>query len=158
MKNKYQDAVITYICNKRSYEIIKNNPNISKIYIFEKDDYRRLWAESKLKLVKELRALITSIKADRYDIVFDMSLGYIYSLILFLFAGIPIRIGFHYRKRGKFLTHKLTIEGFNEKHVIEYYLDLGAMIGLDTSDKEMELVVPQEEQAWADAYLLKESV
>ena len=53
IKNRYSDTKITYICNKRSYDIIRNNPHVSKVYIFEKDDYRAIWAESRLKLLKE---------------------------------------------------------------------------------------------------------
>ena len=116
IKKKYPGSSITYVGNRRSYDILKNNHHISKIYIFEKDEYRKLWAESKLRLAKELFSLINNLKRDSYTILFDMSLGYIYSLILFLFVGIPIRIGFNYRDRGKFLTHKVTIDGFNKKN------------------------------------------
>ena len=158
LNKKYPGSSITYICNKRSYDILKNNPHISNIYIFEKDDYRKLWAESKLKLVKELTSLIGSLKQDSYDMVFDMSLGYIYSLVLLLFVGIPIRVGFNYRARGRFLTHKVTIDGFNKKHVIEYYLGLGGLVGLDISDKEMELAIAREDRTWADVYLSEERI
>ena len=158
IKKKYPGSSITYVGNRRSYDILKNNHHISKIYIFEKDEYRKLWAESKLRLAKELFSLINNLKRDSYTILFDMSLGYIYSLILFLFVGIPIRIGFNYRDRGKFLTHKVTIDGFNKKHVIEYYLELGRHLGLNISDKEMELVISQEDREWADACLSKHDV
>jgi len=158
LKKKYPDSSITYICNKRSYDILKNNPHISNIYICEKDDYRRLWAESRLGLVKELSSLINNLRQDSYDMVFDMSLGYIYSLVLLFFVGIPIRVGFNYRKRGRFLTHKVTIDGFNKKHVIEYYMELGGLLGLDISDKEMELSIGQEDRVWAERYLREQGV
>src|SRR3989338_8592961 len=158
LKKKYPDSSITYICNKRSYDILKNNPHISNIYICEKDDYRRLWAESRLGLVKELSSLINNLRQDSYDMVFDMSLGYIYSLVLLLFVGIPIRVGFNYRARGRFLTHKVTIDGFNKKHVIEYYVGWGGLVGLDISDKEMELAIAREDRTWADVYLSEERI
>ncbi len=153
IKRRYQSLSITYICNKRTEGILKSNPNISNIYIFEKDDYRQLWGESRLKCLKKIYVFIGMLKRDKYDVVIDMSLGYLFSLILYLFVRIPIRIGFNYRDRGRFLTHKLDIEGFNSKHVIEYYLELGKFLSLEAADKEMELVVAKEYAVWADRYL-----
>ena len=52
IKKKYPSSVITYVCNKRTEGILKNNPNISNMYVFEKDDYRAIWKESKIKCLK----------------------------------------------------------------------------------------------------------
>jgi len=153
IKRKYPRASIAYVCNKRTEGILKNNPNVSKIYIFEKDDYRDLWNESKLGCLKRVHSFIKELKKDKYDAVVDMSLGYIFSLLLYVFTAIPFRIGFNYRNRGRFLNHKVDIEGFNKKHVIEYYLELGNIFDLDPQDKEMELTVSSEDSVWADRFL-----
>lgn len=153
IKKRYPSVSITYICNKRAVGILMGNPDISQIRIFEKDDYRKLWQESRLKTLKSIHTFLKELKKERYDVVFDASLGYMASLLMAIFAGIPVRVGFNYRDRGKFLTHKLDIKGFNDKHAIEYYLGLGGLLGLDTSDKEMELFVNEDNRAWADKFL-----
>jgi len=156
IKKKYPEAAITYMCNRRTEGILKNDSNIFNIYVFEKDEFRLLWEESKIKCLNKIYSLIKKIGEDKYNVLVDMSLGYIYSLFLSIFAAIPKRIGFNYRNRGRFLTHKVDIDAFDNKHVIEYYLDLGKPLGLDSQDKKMSISVKKEDSLWADNFL-KES-
>lgn len=158
LDKRYPGAVITYICNKRAYGIIKDNPRISNIYIFEKDDYRRLWKESRVRCLRSLNEFLGSLRRQRYDVAIDMSLGYQASLLICLFVRIPHRIGFNYRNRGRFLNERVELDGFRDRHVIEYYLDLGARVGVDTSDKEMELFVSEADKAWAAIFLASHGV
>lgn len=158
IKRKFPACHITYVCNRRTEGMLKNHADISSIYVFEKDEYRALWEESKLKCLKKTYSFVKKIASDKYDILIDMSLGYIYSLALSIFAGIPVRIGFNYRKRGRFLTHKVDIGSFDSKHVIEYYLGLGSALGLDTSGKEMNLTVSREDSAWAEKFLKENGI
>ena len=158
IKAKYPAATISYICNKRAFGVIKDNPAIGKIYIFEKDDYRKLWEESKLKCIRKVHTFLRGLKKDRYDVVFDVSLGYMASLLMATVVRIPVRIGFNYHKRGKFLTAKVDIQGFNDVHAIEYYLKLGESLGLDTSDKQMELFVSSKDKSWAKTCLAEHGI
>jgi len=153
IKKKYPDASITYICNRRAEGVLRNNANINDIYIYEKDDYREIWKKSKIKCVKAVYSLIKKIRNDKYDVMIDMSLGYIYSLFLGTLASIPFRIGFNYRDRGMFMSRKVDVDGFKDKHVIEYYLELGKFLGLDPSDKDMELRVLPEDAEWANKFI-----
>lgn len=153
IRRKYPAAAITYICNKRTEGMLKNDPNVSAIYVFEKDEYRLLWEESKMKCFKKIYAFIKNIRKDRYDALIDMSLGYIYSLFLAIFTAIPMRVGFNYRDRGRFLTHKVEIRAFDNKHVIEYYLELGKALGADSLDKEMSVFITSEDSLWAKKFL-----
>jgi lipopolysaccharide heptosyltransferase II len=73
------------------------------------------------------------VKEGRFDTSIDLSLGYQYSLLL-KFMGVAKRTGFDYRNRGKFLTHKVKIDWFRNKHVVEYYLDLLRFFDIDISD------------------------
>ena len=45
--------------------------------------------------------------------------------------GIKKRIGLNYKNRGKFLTQKIDIEDFDNKHVVEYYLDLLRLLDIN---------------------------
>jgi len=153
LKLKYPDASITYVCNRRTEGLLKNDPNLASIHTFEKDEYRVLWNESKIKCIKKISSLIKRIGGSRYDILIDMSLGYIYSLMLAIFGSIPVRVGFNYRNRGRFLTHKVDIKAFDKEHVIEYYLELGKVLGIDTASKEMCIAITKEDALWAREFL-----
>lgn len=158
IKKKYPASLITYICNRRACGALQHNPNISNLYIFEKDEYKKLWNESKIKCLKKIHSSISAFNKERYDVMVDMSLGHTFSMLLFFMSSIPVRIGLNYRNRGKFLTHKINIEGFSDKHVVEYYFELGRVLGLDLSDKRMELVVPGEEKRQADESLAQNGI
>lgn len=153
LKKAYPDSSIGYVCNKRAYGIIKDNPQVSSIHIFEKDDYRKLWKKSKIKCLKSLYSLLKKLDGAGYDIAVDMSLGYQCSLLLSVFTHIKRRVGFNYRDRGRFLTDKIRLEGFNAKHVIEYYLDLGRLLGVEAAAMDMEVYVSDDDRRWAERFL-----
>jgi ADP-heptose:LPS heptosyltransferase len=60
-----------------------------------------------------------------------------------IFAGIRQRLGFNYKKRGRFLTHRLELEGYENRHVIEYYLDLLKFLSIEPKSKNLSLFVPE---------------
>jgi heptosyltransferase-2 len=158
IKKKYPVSEITYVCNRRAHGILMANPRISKLHVFEKDEYRKTWEVSKVRALRDIYRFLRLLKKEKFDIVFDASLGYMASLLMAVIVGIPVRVGFNYRKRGKFLTHKLNIRGFNDKHAIDYYLGLGDLLGLGIDDKEMELFVCDADKAWARGFLASNGI
>jgi ADP-heptose:LPS heptosyltransferase len=52
-----------------------------------------------------------------------------------------VRAGFDYKNRGRFLNRRLVLprEGFVRKHMIEYYADIGRLLGVEIKDKVPEL-------------------
>ena len=139
LKERFPGARLDYICNRRTSDLLKSNTRIDKIIVFEKDEFRRSLEDSKIGFLKELKGFIQKIRHNRYDIAISFSLGYQMGLVLAL-SGIPRRFGFNYRKRGMFLTDRHTVQGFNDKHVIEYYMDLIGHLGIScTREKNIEL-------------------
>lgn len=154
LKDKHPDCVIGYICNKRAYEVMRSNPKIDKLFIYEKDDFRLAWDRSKRECFKLVCGLLKIIKKEHFDIAIDLSLGYQYSLLL-SFIGIRKRFGFNYKRRGRFLTGKIDIDGFSGKHVIEYYCDILKFLGINLTDLKLspKVYVTKEDIAWADEFL-----
>ncbi len=154
LRETYPDSFIGYLCNKRSYEVLKTNPNLNKFFVYEKDDYRAVWEQSRAKYLKMLLTFLGSIRKERFDIVVDLSLGSQYSLIS-AFLGIKRRVGFNYRDRGRFLTNKIDIDGFNEKHVIEYYSDMLKLFGIDQNEfsRSPKVYLTGQDTVWAGEFL-----
>lgn len=154
LKTAYPGSFIGYVCNKRSYEVIRSAPNIDKIFTYEKDDYRDCWQRSKIACLGKIFDFLKTIKAQKFDIAIDLSLGYQYSFLLKL-IGIRQRIGFNFRKRGKFLTKKIDMNGFNDKHVIEYYCDIVKLLGVDsgTITPSPKIYLTAADRVWADGFL-----
>ena len=123
IKEKYPLSYIAYICNIRAREAIETNPDIADIFVFERDEYRRLWKSSKLACIRKFLSFWKDIRNKGFDIAIDLSMGKEYSFLCW-FVGIKERRGLDYKKRGKFLTHKVFIKGFTDKPVADYFLDV----------------------------------
>ncbi|MFA6321087.1 MAG: glycosyltransferase family 9 protein [Candidatus Omnitrophota bacterium] len=130
LRKRFPDSFIAYVCNKRSSELLNTNPNLNKIFIYEKDDYRIIWERSRLEYCRKLFQDMLGLKKFKFNIFIDLSMAYQYSLLAKV-VGIKKRIGFNYRNRGRFLTDKINIKGFDEKHVIECYLAILTLLDID---------------------------
>ena len=157
IRKKFPKIYIGYVCNARTAEILKANPYVDSVFVFEKDYYRNLARNSKIKCLKEFIRLLKTIKKDKFDLAIDLSLGREYSFFSWL-IGIKKRIGFNYKNRGKFLTNKINIDGYEGKHVVEYYLDLLKDLNVDFKEGNLDLFLPSVIKGWSTRYLSEHGV
>ena len=159
LKRNFPDSFIGYVCNRRVSELMEQDPHINRVYVYEKDDYRDMWRRSRIECFKRIWGLLKSIRAERFDISIDLSLTYHYTMLLF-FLGVKERVGFNYRSRGKFLTKKMDIEGFSNRHVIEYYLDLLRLLAIDPAvyKAEPHVYIGDSEITWSSNFLAENGI
>ena len=117
------NSYIAYICNLKVKDILVTNPDINEVFVFERDEYRNEWKKSKIRSIIKFLGFWREIKKKKFDVVFDLSLGKEYAFFCWR-AGIKDRRGFDYKGRGRFLNYKIPFDGFNDKLIAEYYLDL----------------------------------
>ena len=152
IKMTLRGSEVDYLCNARTKDVIGSNPDVDEVFVYEKDDFVRLWETSKISCIKALWELFTSIRNKKYDAVFDFTLSRKFGLA-FLLSGIPKRIGLDYKKRGLFLTNKIPLRGFEKRHVTEYYLDLLRFLDVPKSMNKLELSVTESDLEWAGNHL-----
>lgn len=145
-------AYLAYLCNARTQELLAGSPHLDRVFVFEKDEYRNLWQRSRVAAIKRFVGFAQSIRRERFDLVLDLSLGDRYSLVLKL-LGVSRRVGFDFRGRGRFLTQRIPLEGFHERHVVEYYLDLARLLGCRPQDQPLQFPVGNDAREWAQACL-----
>jgi len=158
IKEKYSGSYIAYICNIRTKEILETNPDVDEVFVFERDEYRSLLKKSKIKALKRLLSFWMEIKKRRFDLLLDLSLGKEYAFFSWL-IGIKERRGFNYKGRGRFLTHKVAFEGFNDKPVAEYYLDIiSEPSAISHQPSATVLLTTDKDEACVDDFLKKAGV
>ncbi|MFA5142624.1 MAG: glycosyltransferase family 9 protein [Candidatus Omnitrophota bacterium] len=159
IKRIFPQSYIGYICNRRVSELIRTNPHLGRIFVYEKDDYREIWRHSKMRCLVKILAFLRDVRKERFDVSIDLSLNYQYSM-LFKLIGIKTRAGFNYRNRGKFLTHKIDIESFDDKHVVEHYLDVLRLLGVDPSKgiAAPKIYVSEESRRFGEKFLEENSI
>ena len=151
LKVAYSESYIGYICNIRAKDVLLGNPQIDEIFVFEKDEYRALWKEAKLKCIKRLISFLMAVKKAKFNVVIDLSLGHQYSFFLW-FIGVKKRVGYNYRNRGRFLTDKIDIVGYEDKPVADYYLDLLKFLGIKPKRFNLTMIVSAKDKTWADEF------
>ena len=156
VKEAYPQSVIGYWCNERTASILKDNKDINKIYPLSRGDIKKIYNRSKIKGITETFSLLRAIKKERFDIALDFSLDHRYGFLCKV-AGIPRRIGYDYKGRGRFLTDKLILDGYSQKHIVEYYLDLLSFLNIRQKQAGLKLTISEEAKNNAKRRLLKES-
>ncbi len=140
LKEAYPDCFIGYWCNRRVRPLLEANPKINKLFDLNRGDLKKLFKKSFFSGLWETLKLGREIKEGNFNICFDFSLDHRYSLFAKI-IGIRRRVGFNYKNRGRFLTERIELGGYSDKHVVEYYLDLLRFLNIEAKDKSMELII-----------------
>lgn len=154
LKESYPDLYIGYVCNSRTAAILQSNPKIDKVIIYDSDDFKEASQKSKMIVFRKLGGFLREIKKERFDTSIDVSLSDFTGWVTWM-AGIKRRVGFKYKSRGFFLNQKLMLKGYEDKHVVEYYLNLLESVGIKIDKKNLELNIDQTDRDWADQFLAK---
>lgn len=132
---------IDLLLGSRTRELFEHNPHVSRIYEWDKSSLRGF--SQKWTHFWKLTRTFFAIGRRGYQAVFDLSPRAQYA---FLFFWVPVRIGFNFKNRGFFLTHRVEIpEGFVGKSVTEYYLDLTRLIGIEPGQIKTEFFFGEED-------------
>ncbi len=152
LKKKYPDSFIAYLCNSQAAPLLQHNPAINELLFYSRGDFKKIKKQSYARYVGALGKAFTHLRSLKFDIAVDLSLTGHYVFAMWL-AGIRQRWGFDYKKRGWLLTNKIILNGFKDKHVVDYYRDLLSQIGVNIFQKRLELYLGQDDIAWADNFL-----
>jgi len=152
IRDAYPAGFLGYWCNQRVAPMLQYNPDIDTAFGVSRGDLKKTWSESKIKGITDFYGLLRQLKTGHYDAAIDFSLDCRYSLLAQL-AGIKRRIGFDYKKRGRFLTDKLALDGYSGKHVVDYYLELLKFLEVEPRSRQLYLYTGQQEQSQSKKFL-----
>ena len=152
VKANFPQVQIDYVANQRAAPMLEEQTIINNVYVYERDEFKKLYDRSKISFYKEIRAFLKKLKKVQYDMVFDFSLNPTINFFTWL-IGIKKRIGFNFRNRSPLLTTKVPFQGFEDRHVVEHYLDILKILGWNTKTHQMTLEVSERDRQWAKEFL-----
>jgi lipopolysaccharide heptosyltransferase II len=157
LRQAYPEASIAYLANRRNADWLKVDPNLDRIFVYERDEFVQVYRQNPLKFVQKWFEFYKAIKQEGFDLVLDYSLN---STFGFLSAacGIKKRVGLDYRKRGRFLTDRIPFKGYDDKHIIEYNLDLLRYLQISVQTNQMVFNVPAQDLQWAKKWILENNI
>jgi heptosyltransferase II len=144
LRNHFPDAYISCLVISRCEEVLKNNPRINEIIVYDEyGKHKSLWA--KIKFIRYLRK-------KHFDSVYILHPSLRRAMIGFL-AGIPNRIGYSTKKRGFLLTKAIPINP-ESMHKVDYFLNLLDQVGIPNVDRKCEFFLSEKDKN--DAALILE--
>jgi lipopolysaccharide heptosyltransferase II len=153
IKEVIPEVRIYYLCNRRTYPLLKVNNFLERVYLFEKDEWREILKKSKPAFFKKTVSFFQELKKENFDTIFDLSLNSSYGAF-FKLLGIKRRIGFNFKNRGIFLTHRKDLpSGYKDKHVADYYLELLDFLDIKPKRFKFDLFLKEEDLRRAERIL-----
>ena len=125
LRHKFPRAHITLMVRPYVYDVVKDNPHVDEVLMYDKNAKHRNWRVSFL--------YSQELKKKKFDVVliFNPTLR---AHLMSYCAAIPIRIGYSRKWGGLLLTHKLKdLKYEGRKHEYEYCFDLLKPLGLDST-------------------------
>jgi heptosyltransferase-2 len=143
LRSGFPHAQITLLVNATVAELLKNNPHLDRIRVYDKaGEHRGL--VGKFKLSQEL-------SSESYDLAVLFQNAFEAALLAKL-AKIPIRYGYPTDGRGFLLTHHSPLPRA-ACHQVEYYLHLLKPLGWSGDSRRLWLATTDEENAAAKEYI-----
>ncbi len=149
IRRNYPKSFIACIVPSRCYHILKGNPHLDEIIIFDEKDRHKSTVE-KLKFISYL-------KAKDFDVAFLLHRSLTRALICRL-AAIPERIGYLTKKRRFLLTKKIVAPDIHSLHRIDYYLNIIEKAGLRCEDRFTEFFIGEEDLRFVEEALNKKGI
>jgi len=157
IKDRFPGVFIGYWSNLRVEEVLEDNPKVDRVFALSRGDLKKIFLKSKKQGFKALIDLWREIKNEGFDVALDYSLDHRYGLFCKL-AGINKRIGFNYKGRGRFLSTKVLLLGYQSRHVVDYDLDLLRVEGIVPSRSSLETGVSEVAKADAGKLLREQGI
>ncbi len=157
LKQALPQCGIGFVANARTAEIMRRHPDISDVFVYERDDFKEAYRKSRVLFWQKASRLIGEIRDKQYDAVIDLSMNSQSGLFM-SWAGIRERIGYDFKGRGRFLTTRVPLKGFSDKHVAEYYMDLLKCLGIEPVFKPMAFPLSDEDRRWAEDLFKKNGI
>ena len=157
LKYHFPESFIGYVANQRTAAFLVDYPKVNQVFVYERDEFNRLYRTSKQQFMKKGLRFLQEIKQAQFDLVIDLSLNGTMSFLMGL-IGIPRRIGFNYKNRSFFLTTKIKLDGYEKKHVVDYYLSLLEELGCEVKFRELEFPLKDGDRQWVQEFWKKNGI
>ncbi len=155
LKENFPSNEIDVLLGSRTKEVFEYNPDVRDIIVFDKGRFDKAGFIKKMGLLSEV---FRKFKNKGYDLMVDLSNAPEYGFFGKFILRVPVRVGFDYKKRGRFLTKKVPLKGFEGRHIVEFYLDLLRKLEIPVTDNNLHMHITDGQLRWAEDFLAKNKI
>lgn len=157
LKTRFPDSSIDILCKPSGSEILKQDPRINKILIY---DFPWTAFKNKYNLLKwdwkGMWSCIKKAKSESYDLILDARGDIRNNIVSFLIRARK-RVGYDWTGGGFFLTDVVRFD-YKNKHRIDAWAALLTYLGVDTGILRPQIFISQKAQSWAVDFLESKGV
>lgn len=144
VRERFPSAFIAVLVAAGSEAMLTGHPLIDEVIVYDRTRRPRNFftkAKQEISFVREIRRR-------RFDLAIDLTSGDRPALLAYL-SGARYRVGADPKGKGfwgkRFLyTHRRRFDN-NRNHMVEQNLDVVRQVGIDTDDRSLSIVIPEEE-------------
>jgi len=148
LRKKFPDAYIAVLLPQNTAELLKNNPYLDEIILFNPLSERK-FPYCDFGLVKELRCR-------KFDCSIHLHRSFTRRFCAYL-SGIERRIGYNEKYRGFLLTDKVASQR-DKIHRAEYYFNLAKVLEAEDDGLGLNLFLEQEELEAMRSFLERQNI
>jgi lipopolysaccharide heptosyltransferase II len=152
-------AAVDYVGNARTAVFLREDPRLGRVLCYERDEFIAVYRRSPWQFLMRWKEFLAQLRAGQYDLAIDLSMGSPVGFAIFL-AGIPLRLGYDHKGRGRWMTHKVPFLRYEGRHVVDFHLDLMGEVHrlLGSAAKaggspRTRMFVPQEDEKRAASFM-----
>ncbi|MFA5261928.1 MAG: glycosyltransferase family 9 protein, partial [Candidatus Omnitrophota bacterium] len=157
IKNTYPGCSIIYVANRRAADALAHNPCVDRVIIYEQSDFVAALKKSRRRYWLKIVSFVRAIRNEQCDIAFDLSLNSGINFLIWC-GGVKNIVGYNYRHRSFFLNQAFPLSGYEDRHVVEYYLALGEAAGVKSVFRHLEMPFAFEDRTWAEEFFRKQGL
>jgi heptosyltransferase-1 len=153
LRRAFPSARLVWLADEANKDLLIHNPRLDRVAIWPRARWARLRKEGHYGiLLREFRALVRSLREERFDWVLDLQ-GLMKSGVWAALAGGRTRIGLGSREGSQFLMTKRIDRRTESNTIGNDYLKLAVELGLDTEVFAMDFVPGDEAETEAGRVL-----
>lgn len=147
IKETFPEAKLTWVVEPPSLDLMKMNPCVDKIILFNKKNFRTLKG-----FMKEFFPFKHELQEESYDAVLDLQ-GLFKSAAIAFFAKSNIKLGICNMRELSDKISKPVIGENAEGHIVERYLDTARAVGCVVNEVVFPIQIPVEQSEKARAIM-----
>ena len=137
IKTCFPQAQIHWVIARGLHELLEGHPMINRLWIIDKDLWKKLSRAT--ETVKELKALFSGLRKEKFDLVIDLQ-GLLRSGLITMATKSRLRIGFREAREGSRLFYTQKVTGGRDIHAVDRYLKVAASLGCKISEVRFPLI------------------
>jgi heptosyltransferase-1 len=153
LRNAFPDARLVWLTEDSNAGLLQSNPRLDAVVAWPRRRWSRLLRERRYRTCwSEFRALVGSLRGERFELVLDLQ-GLLKSGLWALFSGGRTRIGLGSREGSQWLMSRVVDRRVTSDRIGKEYLKLARELGIETGPFPMDIAPSPQEQAEAAALL-----